>query len=98
MITNFFNTQAFRTAPLGSPGNGGRGILSGPALLNTDLALLKDVTLRESYRLQIRGEFFNAFNQVNLNNPTTSVASTQFGRITSAQPGRTIQLGLKFLW
>jgi hypothetical protein len=98
MITKFFNTEVFRTPPAGSPGDTGRGILSGPALLNTDIALLKDFTVHESYRFQLRGEFFNAFNQVNFNNPTTSLASTQFGRITSAQAGRTVQLGLKFLW
>jgi hypothetical protein len=98
MITKFFNTEVFRTPAAGSPGGSGRGILSGPALLNTDIALLKDVSVRESMRFQLRGELFNAFNQVNFNSPTTSLASTQFGRIASAQAGRTVQLGVKFLW
>jgi hypothetical protein len=88
----------FRTPAAGSPGGSGRGILSGPALLNTDIALLKNVSVRESMRFQLRGELFNAFNQVNFNSPTTSLASTQFGRIASAQAGRTVQLGVKFLW
>lgn len=98
MITKFFNTEALGQPQLGSPGTSGRGILSGPARVITDLAVLKDIPVLESARVQFRSEFFNLFNGVNFNNPVTTLANSQFGRITGAQPGRTVQLSLKFLW
>ena len=60
----------------------------------------KDRMIREPVRVQFRSEFFNAFNQVNFNNPDTTVVDLgdTFGRITSAQPGRVIQFALKILW
>jgi hypothetical protein len=100
-ITQFFNTGAFiqpRLLPRGVYGNAGRGLISGPALANTDLAALKDFALRESWKLQLRGEFFNALNQVNFSNPNQTVSSSAFGRITSAASGRVIQLAVKMIW
>jgi hypothetical protein len=98
MIAQFFNTSAFRTPPIGSVGASGRGILSGPANVSTDLAILKDIRLTEAVRTQFRTEFLNAFNQVNFSNPVTSLANVNFGKIVGASDGRTIQFGLKFLW
>jgi hypothetical protein len=100
-ITQFFNTGAFiqpRLLPRGVYGNAGRGLISGPALANTDLAALKDFALRESWKLQLRGEFFNALNQVNFSNPNQTVSSSAFGRITGAASGRVIQLAVKMIW
>ena len=84
--------------PRGVYGNAGRNIISGPATNRTDLALMKDVPIRERVRLQIRGEAFNAFNQVTLGAPNTSASAANFGRITSASSGREVQLALKLLW
>jgi Carboxypeptidase regulatory-like domain/TonB-dependent Receptor Plug Domain len=100
-ITQFFNTNEFvqpRLVPRGVYGNAGRGLISGPASANTDLAALKDFALRETWKLQFRGEFFNALNQVNFGNPNQTVSSAAFGRITSAASGRVIQLALKLIW
>jgi hypothetical protein len=98
MIRKFFNTEVFRTPAVGSVGAGGRGILSGPALVITDLAVLKDFNVREDLRFQLRGEFFNVFNQVNFTRVRTSLANSNFGQIDQAAAGRTAQLGLKLLW
>jgi len=101
MVTQFFNTAAFvpvGDVPVGIYGNAGRGLISGPAFNSTDFSVLKDFRIREQLRLQFRTEMFNALNQVNFNNPRTTVASGSFGQITSAQPGRVIQFGLKLLW
>ncbi len=73
-------------------------LISGPALSNTDMAALKDFAIRESWKLQLRGEFFNALNQVNFSNPNQTVSSSSFGRITAAASGRVIQLALKMIW
>ena len=66
--------------------------------MNTDLAVLRYVPLGCGARLQLRGELFNAFNQVNFNNPNTTVSSSTFGRITGAGAGRVIQLAAKMIW
>jgi hypothetical protein len=99
-ILNFFNPGSFvpvDNVPLGTYGNAGRGLISGPAFSTSDFALLKDFVIREPLKVQFRSEFFNAFNQVNFNDPDTYVTG-DFGRITSAQPGRIIQFALKVLW
>lgn len=48
------------------------------------------------FQLQFRAEFFNAFNRVNFNNPTSSVNSPGFGTINGASSPRIGQLALKF--
>lgn len=101
MISRFFNTSAFvstNLVPRGTYGNAGRGLISGPALNATDLALMKDFALSERFRVQLRGEAFNAFNQVNFGDPTTSVASGAFGSIRSAGDPRILQVALKLIW
>jgi hypothetical protein len=101
-VNQFFNTAAFvpiANVPKGTYGNMGRNVIRGPALNNTNFTLLRDLAIREPLRAQLRGEFFNAFNQVDFSNPTNSVSSASFGRILStAQPGRVIQVALKFIW
>ena len=60
--------------------------------------LLKNTNIKEQRRLQFRAEFFNMFNNVNFNAPTSNVASAQFGRITSALDPRIVQFGVKLLF
>lgn len=93
----WFNTAAYRPA-LTPFGTAGRGTVYGPNLANWDLTLAKNFQFSERMRLQFRGEFFNLFNQVNLDTPNTNVSSGTFGVITSALPGRSIQFGLKLYY
>jgi hypothetical protein len=105
-INNFFNTSAF--APVnqlrrGIYGNMPNHVVSGPAMARSDIAVMRDFRLpgREGLRLQVRGELFNAFNQVNFDQPDQVASSASFGRITSThpgQPGRVGQLVAKILW
>jgi hypothetical protein len=101
MVDRFFNTDAFvptNDVPRGIYGNAGRGLISGPAFNSSDMSVLKDFMFREPMRLQFRAEAFNVFNQVNFNNPDTTVNSGQFGRITGASDPRQVQFALKFIW
>lgn len=101
MLARFFNTAAFvptGRVPLGTYGNAGRGLISGPAFASTDFSVLKDFGVGERFKVQFRSEFFNVFNQANFNLPDRRVNSSGFGRIRSAQPGRVIQFALKLLW
>jgi hypothetical protein len=43
-----------------------------------------------------RAEFFNAFNHVQFGQPDGDITDPTFGLVTSANPGRIIQFGLKF--
>jgi hypothetical protein len=101
MITQYFNTAALvpvNSVPRGIYGNVARGALYGPGEVTTDLAIMRHVPLGSGLRLQLRGEIFNAFNQVSFNNPNTTVSSTTFGRITGSGSGRVIQLAAKLMW
>jgi hypothetical protein len=83
---------------LGRYGNAGRGILSGPALSNTDFAILRAFPIGERIRVQFRAEGFNLFNQVNFSNPDSYETDSTFGQILSASSGRVFQFALKLLW
>jgi hypothetical protein len=106
-VHSYFNTAAFvplSQMTLGTYGNAGRNFMNGPALFNTDLTLTREFPIRERIRAQIRGEFFNLFNekhfvpQNNVAAVNTTVGSGSFGQITSAGPGRVIQVGAKLIW
>ena len=49
-------------------------------------------------RLQLRGEFFNAFDQVNFNNPVTNISSTHIRAHQRLRPGRVVQVAVKLIW
>ncbi len=101
MIEMYFNTSGFvplNSVPRGIYGDAGRGLIYGPGDVNTDFAVMRYLNLTSALRLQVRGEFFNAFNQVNFGNPNTTLSSSTFGRITSAGSGRVIQLAAKLIW
>jgi hypothetical protein len=98
MVANFFNRSAFVLPEVGRYGTAGRSVFSGPAVVSTDLAILKDIKILERQQLQFRAEFFNLFNQVNFNNPVANLSSTTYGQINGSASGRVIQFGLKYLW
>jgi hypothetical protein len=100
-ILRFFNTGAYvpvAQVPLGTYGNGGRNAISGPASAVTNLAAMKDLRAGDALRFQLRGEFFNAFNQVNFSAPDRQRSSANFGRIRGAGAGRVVQVALKVIW
>jgi hypothetical protein len=88
---------------------GGRGILMGtaatrnimraPHLQRWDLALSKDFKLKflgEAGGLQLRGDFFNLFNNVNFSAPGGYTIRSTYGKITStADIPRQIQTALR---
>jgi hypothetical protein len=97
-ILRFFDTSLFARNAVGTFGNSGRGILQGPHSFNTDLSLIKDTSITDRARVQLRGEFFNLFNNVNFSNPGGTLGNPNFGKITSAGDPRILQLSLKFMF
>jgi hypothetical protein len=98
MVNQYFNTALFTVNALGTFGNSGRNILRGPSFFNADVGLLKDTGITEDTRLQFRAEFFNVFNNVNFNNPGSTVGTPAFGKITSARDPRILQFTMKLMF
>lgn len=103
----YFGPAQVCHAAFGTFGNTGRDSLHGPGLNFTNLALMKDILVKEQMRFELRLETFNTFNHVNFNNlqssagsggSTTNVNSSSFGRVTSDSNigPRFVQLGAKF--
>ena len=46
--------------------------------------------------MQLRVEAFNLFNQTRFGQPGNQIGTANFGRITSADDGRIIQLAVKY--
>ena len=110
-FNEWFNTACFQTTYPGSapavPGNAPRGAVDGPPLFKSDATLTKNVRWGERYRLQLKLESFNIFNQVNFTAPalvastarTTSATTgfvSGFGVIGGVRDPRTFQFGIKF--
>ena len=71
----------------------------GPGLENVDLSLFKQFPITEHWKVELRGEFFNAFNHANFTNPSASISPASigsFGKVfnTVTDP-REIQFALK---
>jgi carboxypeptidase family protein len=91
----WFDTSSFaRPVPL-QFGNAGKNILVGPGLINYDTSIFRNFQLAETWRLQLRGEFFNVTNTPHFNNPVANFELPAFGSINSAFGERRIQLGAK---
>lgn len=95
----WFNPAAFAAPPAYTFGNVGRNTVYGPGMHTLDVALMRDFTLTESVKFQLRGELYNALNHTNLGTPNRFVNTPQFGTITeAATPGREVQLSARILF
>ncbi len=86
-----------RPAP-GTFGNVARNSFFGPRLFNADASLSKRFDITERVNAQFRAELYNAFNHVNLGQPTATVDSTTAGKIfgiASLAQMRKWQFGLR---
>lgn len=94
-VDRWFDTAAFAQPDRFTFGNASRAVGRAPGSANFDLGIMKNFQIAERFRLQFRGELFNAFNKANFGIPGTALGSPNFGTITSAATGRSVQLGLK---
>jgi outer membrane receptor protein involved in Fe transport len=95
-IGPYFNTQnVTKITTVGVQGNAGVANIYGPGSATWDLSGDKSWSFRERYVLTFRGDAFNAFNRVNFSGLTTNVTSSTFGKLTSANPARTLQLSMR---
>jgi hypothetical protein len=92
----WFDTTAFvRQAP-NTFGNAGNGTLRDPGVNDIDFSLQKQFRLTERGRFEFRAETFNIFNKPQFTNIGHTLGNANFGKATSAEAEREMQLGLKF--
>jgi Carboxypeptidase regulatory-like domain len=99
----FFDTSVFSPPPLGYIGNAGRVVFRGPGQNQWDLATFKDFAIRERTKIQLRGEFYNAFNHTQFSSVDTSAKfdstgkqiNGTFGQANGDRGGRVVQLALR---
>jgi hypothetical protein len=91
-------TAATNWLPMYAGTTGPRAVIRLAGLLNFDIAVAKSFQLPwEGQRIQLRGEAFNAFNNVNFYDPVLdATSSSTFGEYQYAQPGRVMQFGLRY--
>lgn len=87
---SWFDPNAFQSVTGARFGTSGLNILRGPAMLNTDVSLLRQFRFRERFEAQFRLEAFNLTNTPAFNNPNANVSSATtkslngYSQITSA--------------
>ncbi|QOY88582.1 TonB-dependent receptor [Paludibaculum fermentans] len=105
----YFDTTAFSSArytasnwdPVNNPaqrtyGTLGRNAFRGLGATNLDLALAKEFPVwRERVITEFRLEAFNVFNHTQFGTPSTNIASSQFGMVSSTLDPRIVQLALR---
>jgi hypothetical protein len=107
-ILNYLNINAFlapASAPTGVYAGTKPFTISGPNVMNIDLALSRNFKIRERSTITFRAEAFNLSNSVMFGPPTAALNSASFGRIAplaqSTAPGNTstariMQFALKY--
>jgi hypothetical protein len=105
----FFDPTAFSNAGLSAIngltnpaaatyGTLGRNAFRGPSLVNANVAVSKQISIKERTYFEIRGEFFNILNHAEFLNPSTTITSGSFGQISSTADPRIIQIAGRFVF
>ena len=97
-LINCIDPSAFAQPAQFTYGNAPRNLLRGPGDIITDLSLSKNFPLAGRARFQIRADIFNFFNRVGFGNPNGAFGTANFGRITTADAMRRMELGGKLIW
>jgi hypothetical protein len=105
---SWFNAAAFAPPQKWAYGNSSRNSVYGPGSENWDMSLMKMFYIKgeQGLRLQVRTDWFDAFNHFNLSNPSTTMGDTRdgglavstFGRIYGGSGSRVIQLAVRLIF
>ena len=89
----------FPAPPLGTEGNLGRNTYDNPGYNNLNFTFEKVFTtpwfFQDKLYFEVKGEFINLFNRVNLNNVSNSMSAGNFGQATGQFSPRYFQLHLR---
>ena len=84
----WFNPAAFAPPAPWTWGDAGRNTVWGPGMWDWDISALKNFSVTERIRVQVRGDFFDAFNHFNLGAPNSTIADTRDGGVVNPTTGR----------
>jgi hypothetical protein len=98
-----FDTSVFRVPTVGSFGDMSKTTLTGPGINNWDIAVFKNIPIKERFKFQFRAEFYNAFNHTQFStfdstarfDATGAQINPQFGQYTAARDPRLVQLSIR---
>lgn len=93
-LNGLFAAGNFTAPTLGSEGNERPYPFRGPNYYNWDMSLAKNTQVYERLNLQLRFDYFNVFNRVNLQGVDSNLADSTFGKSTSQFNPRWLQLGI----
>ncbi len=91
----WFDSTAFVNPAPYTFGNSPRSGLRGAPVVTTDMTLEKSFAIRERFRLDLRGEFYNVLNRAIFNVPDFILGDAAFGAVTSARPPRSGQVAAR---
>ena len=91
----WFNPAAFRTPAPGTFGNLGRGVLTGPGIVNWDVSMQKSFRIREHLSAHLRVECFNVLDHFSYWGVEGSMSSARFGQVTTTTDPRSVQTMLR---
>jgi len=94
-LAHWFNTAAFVTPANFTFGNAPRSVLRGPGLATLDATVEKSIPLGSTLKLDVRADAYNLLNRANVNIPGFTLGAPDFGVVSSARPGRTMELGAR---
>jgi hypothetical protein len=94
-VTRWFDTAAFVQPAFATFGNSPRSGLRGAPLTTTDATAEKTFAIHEGWKFDLRAEFYNLWNHANFNPPGATFGAPDFGVVSSARPGRTVQLAAR---
>jgi hypothetical protein len=91
-----FDPNAFSDPGRNKQGTLGRNVFDGPGLNLSSVSLAKRFAIRDTHHIGVRADIRNLFNHANFQVPFLGLTDPQFGQVTSAAPGRNIQLSLRY--
>lgn len=66
-------------------GNLGRNAFSGPGFINVDFSIFRKFSITERFKVEFRAAALNFTNTPAFNNPSSTLGSTTFGRVTGTR-------------
>jgi hypothetical protein len=93
----WFDKTAYSVPAAGTQGTAGRNTVRGPGTQVVDFSAIKRIPFG-SRRFEFRAEIFNLFNHPNFGNPDSNISNATAGVISSADDGRNMQFGLRFVF
>ncbi|GGG85855.1 TonB-dependent receptor [Edaphobacter dinghuensis] len=97
-VNQYLNPAAFTNNAYGTAGNSKKFSVQEAPISTADLAVIKNWSIYDRYKIQFRWEAFNALNHPSFGQPDSNPGDSNFGQITSigSVAPRVMQGGLKF--